>query len=463
VKLIRLALYVFGGTVLLGGCAFTGLRSELLTSAPTIETRPPIGSSVRFNARAIVAVSDADMAGTAYADGRLRRIAGSVDQLSVVTEFSEASKKIAQVPTSNSVMAWPGAIDLSPDGRFGYVVETVAPAPANVENYASIQNEMPSGKILTTVDLSNPTVPRIVSTTEIGNSPASVHIAPNGRWAAVAKRDHEAPLVFVALNAGQPGQVFQVALDLPKLAQRSIDDGILFARIHPGGNIIALNIANTHVAFARTLFDGTGNPTGAQLIGELIKLPGTWLTMMRWSNDGRHLLISDVGWGPTQLGSVLNGAGHIISIKFNESGAHREVSRSKVSLSPEGFEISPQGDLIVAVNMERTYLPPSGFPYVLFGRQDRYSLSLVSFDIATGRLTMIDGPVGFRGVLPEDAVFDNDGSTIAVVVYHERAESPKAAWIEYVKVDRSGGTPRLIVTGQRTALPRGAHDLAVIR
>lgn len=133
----------------------------------------------------------------------------------------------------------------------------------------------------------------------------------------------------------------------------------------------------------------------------------------------------------------------------------------KASLSPEGFDVGPSGTLLVVVNMERTYLP-EGLPYSLFGRRQRWSLSLVDFDPVSGELSLQDGPIAFEGVLPKHAVFDRDGDMIAVAVFHDRQHAPDVGWVEYVHVDRSVGGARLAPTGVRTLTDRGAHQLAML-
>jgi hypothetical protein len=463
-KVLKKLLIGIAALVALFLVALVVLRSEVLTGAEALQQREVLPAKGAFTARAILAVSDADMVASAYADGRLRRLPNTVDQLIVIRPGPniEAMQKSA-VAVPSSVLGWPGAMDASADGRFAYVVEGRKSPPAAVDRYRSVTEEMPFGRHLAVVSLTDLIAPKVLMTKEIGDSPGSVHMAPNGQWLLVALKEPEAPIAFVLLEDGLPKTVIKVPLGLPNLAQRAYDTGAVFGQVSPLGDVVALNIANTHVAFAKIIFDDVGLPSGAELIGQPMRLNAKWITMLRWSKDGRHLLVADVGWGPKPIDAVLNGPGHLLSIAFDPKGQHCEVSRAKVSLSPEAFEMSPQGDLIAAVNMERTSLPPSGFPFVLFGRQSHHSLSLVTFDAATGALRTIDGPVMADGVLPEDAVFDNDGKTLAVVVFHERSEAPLASWLEYYDIERGPGTPKLRPTGVRTPLPRGAHDLVVLR
>jgi hypothetical protein len=425
-----------------------------------LDERAEVAEGFSFDAQALVAISDADMAGTGYADGRLLPLAGAQDVLSVILP-DDLGRPVATAPVSNSVMAWPGSLDVSPDGRFAYVVETRGPPPAGVTAFeAGVFDGMPVGRVLSVIDLGDVAAPRLATELDVGEGPNSVHVSPDGSFALVSLRSYENPIAAVLLQGGLPTDVRPIALPLSVRAQREIDYGALFVRLAPNGRDFAINVANTHIQFGRLRFDPDGAPIGAELVGAAFPA-GQWLTVLRWSRDGRHLIVADVDWGPSQLGAVLNGPGQMISIAFQPGGDHRIASSVRVSLSPEGFDFNRAGDLLAVVNMERAYLPER-LPFTLFGRRDRWSLSLVSFDAATGRLAMVDGPLAFEGMLPEDAVFDRDGDAVAVAVFHERGDAPRTGWIEYVRVERDGAGPRLAPTGIRTPTVRGAHDLVLI-
>lgn len=430
------------------------------SGGPALEDRPNDPGASRFDGRALLVLSDADMAGTAYADGVLKPIAGVADTLAIFRD-PIADGGEARIGAPNSVMGWPGAMDLSPDGRVAYVVETRASAPAGVTEFADgVNTGMPKGRLLTAIDLTDLAAPRVLGTLDVGEEPTSVHVAPNGRFALVSRKENQASVAAVVLENGVPTRVVQIALPLTVEASSHEDRGALNVRLAPNGADFVINVANTHLQFARLQFDASGLPTGAVAIGAAIPV-GKWITVLRWALDGRHVLVSDVAWSASQLGAVLNGPGQILSVAFDAGGAHRIVSQQQVSLSPEGFDVNRAGDLLAVVNMERTYLPER-LPYQLFGRRERNSLSLLGFDAATGLLMAVDGPVAFDGVLPEDAVFDADGDMIAVAVFHAKEELPQSGWVTYFRVDRSGPAPRLIPTGVRTPTIRGAHDLLLL-
>lgn len=129
-----------------------------------------------------------------------------------------------------------------------------------------------------------------------------------------------------------------------------------------------------------------------------------------------------------------------------------------MGLSPEGFALSPNNSLIATVNMRRTYLPnflPAwrGKPYS--------SLSLVKFDRNSGQMTTVGEEYGFEGLLPEQAVFDATGKSLAVVIYNYREVSPKTGAIEFWNVIPDNN-PRLERTGFKLDVARGAHNIVLV-
>ena len=113
--------------------------------------------------------------------------------------------------------------------------------------------------------------------------------------------------------------------------------------------------------------------------------------------------------------------------------------------------MSPDGSRLVAVNMNRTYLPDS-IPARWFPGRDTASLSLIAFDAERGQGQVLD-EAHFEGLLPEDAVFDADGDAIAVAIFHLRGGDQGLVEFWTVTDDR------LQRSGYRLPVARGAHDL----
>jgi hypothetical protein len=191
---------------------------------------------------------------------------------------------------------------------------------------------------------------------------------------------------------------------------------------------------------------------------------GNTISYGQFTRDGGYYLTAEINWAavPRPLGNLVNPAGEMIAVRFDptEGAAHSVASRVAVGLSPEGFAVSPQEDLIVTVDMRRTYLP-EGLAGVIPGG-DLNSLTLLSFDKASGELRVLGEPYGFEGVLPEHAAFDADGDALGVVVYNERERPLAPGFIEFWNVVREGGEPRLERTAVRLSVVRGPHAMALI-
>ncbi|MEM9326412.1 MAG: hypothetical protein AAGA85_12170, partial [Bacteroidota bacterium] len=74
----------------------------------------------------ILAASDADMLGGAYADGVLNKVEGVEDSLSLVWVEDGTPKLQGPVHASNSVISWPSIVAWRPQSNMAYVAETRA-------------------------------------------------------------------------------------------------------------------------------------------------------------------------------------------------------------------------------------------------------------------------------------------------------------------------------------------------
>lgn len=446
--------------------AAAGVLSLSLAGWHVLDDTPPVAQAVpattAFDASRLLVLIDADMAATAYADGILYPIEGLDDQLVIVSDLEAEEPTRTTVPVSNTVMGWPGAITVSPDGRFAYVVESRTALDRSVTRVENVGEGFPVGRTLTTVDLGTG---EVISELDVCREPLSVDVAPSGGWLLVACRDRS-ELAVVTLSGGRPDEVRAFDLEVASTPLRpDTAAGATYAVVHPSGRAAGVVLDDHAVTLVR--FDG--NADGVPVTAEAEEpqvMPDRWLSVARWTRSGDHLLVADVAWGPAPTDSVFNGAGSILSFALSPDVSERGlVSEATVSKSPEAFEMNRDGTLLAVVNMERTYLP-SGFvgaaPVGLFPGRGASSLSLVGVDDATGALTTHGEPVGFRGVLPEDAVFDRDGDQIAVVVYQDHDAPRSGGWVQFFDLDTTGQKPRVQPIYRRIDLPRGAHALYVI-
>lgn len=453
IKSFKIALFAIIGLIL--AIFFYGLLQLIdpVKLAPITQSKQP----VTFSGDKLLIASDADMVATAYADAKLDRIAGIEDTLTVTDlPLNSNNPQMATIPVSNSVMSWPQIIATSPDGKRAYIVE-VRSRPADGIQELDTIDDMPEGKYLTVVDLSNPKQPKIIETVAIGKNPEHISVSPDGQFLAINLQDQGRELLIAKLQPdGQLGKrfYFPMSIDGTRMDNQT-------AIWHPSGKYLAIvQDQNSRVGF----YQVTTTPNGdIQVMPQDQPIEvGNHLTHPRFTSDGRFLLVCDLKWSTKplrQLNFLMNPLGEAIAINFEpESGKPPAiVSRVEVGLSPEGFALSPDNSLIATVNMRRTYLPN----YIPAWRGKPYSsLSLVQFNLQSGQLTKVD-EYGFEGLLPEQVTFDSSGKSLAVVIFNYRQPSPKTGAVEFWNVV-SGDRPRLEKTGFQIDVVRGAHDIVLV-
>jgi DNA-binding beta-propeller fold protein YncE len=437
--------------------ATTAVLATALLGSPQVRSQS--GGSVNFAARGLLVISDADMAATAYGDAVLRRTPGEVDTLSLI-DTSGAPKLAANLPVTNSVIGWPEVLDVSPDGRFAYVAETRGSPAAGVEKYQQVYQDFPVGKFLTVIDVSKLDAPRQLQQVELGLNLGAARVSRDGRQLASTSDVPGKELVIATLENGLIKQTNYYALDVKRDSKSR--QGARSVAWHPSGNVLAVNVADREVQFLGISRNADGQPNGVKLLGKPVVV-GQTLSSGHFSKNGKYFLIPDVAWGDNAKATnfLFNSAGSVVVVAFDEAGQHSIASQTAVGLSPESLALSNDGKLIVTVNMNRTYLPDS-FPASIWAKRQRSSLSLASFDEATGQVKVLQ-EVEFEGLLPENAVFDTQDKSLAVAIYEQRGDAQRKGQVEFWNVVMENGKPSLQATGQRINVTRGAHDLAVLR
>ena len=118
---------------------------------------------------------------------------------------------------------------------------------------------------------------------------------------------------------------------------------------------------------------------------------------------------------------------------------------------PEGMAISPDGRLVVTVNIGATPMPP-GTPFY----SPVTTTTMWSRDAATGRLSAM-GETPFEGILPEGAVFDPTSQYLAVASFHATGEQRDTGAVDIWRVTPDQAMP--LKLERRITVPRGAHAL----
>lgn len=404
-----------------------------------------------FEGRFLV-VSDADMAATAYADGRLERLAAH-DAIALVSEGAV----VGSAPASNSVVSWPQIVEVSADGRFAFVVETRGPAPEGVDRYGNVAADLAVGTRLSIFAV-EPAGPRWVESRDgIGQNLKSVNYLRGAHALAIVSQTRGAELVIARL--AEHGAIASVNAFPLRMPLREDDEERSINAIHvaPDGRTFAANVANRRVQFYRLRFDDSWAPLGADPLGAPSPDLGRRLSVGDWTPDGRFFLIADTNGGGAGPRMLIQGPGSVIALRPPVGAGVPEIaSRAAVGRFPEGMSVSPAGDRVATVNMERTYLPELA-PLTFWPGRRQYSVSLLSLDAETGALEEVDR-VRQAGLLPENVIFDASGRNLAVAVFHRRRGADRRrGFVDFFSI--ADGTR---LSSQRVTQPvvRGAHDLA---
>ncbi|MEM6379958.1 MAG: hypothetical protein AAF705_17300 [Bacteroidota bacterium] len=403
-------------------------------------------------AGSILAASDADMIATAYANGKMNKVTGVEDSLAFISFSDTQSLVSSQIHTSNSVVSWPSILAWNQEKQYAYVAETRGVYRGGEQKLGNVWKDLDPGRRISIINYQNAQHPAVVQENAIGENIQGVSLNYNNTLLVAGSTEKGKEIIVARLQDGLIDKAYYFSNDeIDNVEQNNA--GILTIEFHPTKNYFAANLNNTHLAFYK-VNDNHDSVTIEQL-GAPIAVGKHW-SVGNWHPSGTFFIITDVAWGKGNLGAIFNKKGKLVSTKFDPAGGHKIVSTAKVGLSPEGFDISPDGKFAIVANMRRTY-GPKAFWFV--PARKNASLSLVKIDPITGQLETLGKQYGFVGALPEDAIFDQESNTIAVAVYHEQDEEyPKEGWIDFWELRED----QLIKTSQRVYLTRGIHNLLLI-
>jgi Lactonase, 7-bladed beta-propeller len=415
-----------------------------------------------FEGEFLATINDGDYLASTYNDGQLPlRVP---DYLSILSlPFSE-SATLAQLEVSNSVVATPFVMDISPDGQTLFITETRGQSNANI----TTSEALPKGQRVTAVDVSNPQQPRESSFVDIGPvNPETVSVHPEGDFLLVTTQTLDSELVIIPVTGntlGEP-QIFALSDVGIEPDPSRFQEGMYtsYAQWHPSGNYIAVNLPHRDTVFFVEV-QQTESGLSLELWGDPLYV-GKDPFVGRFTPDGKYYLTSN--WG-RNFGSNITTLearlpitpSQVAVIQMATPGTpsgearHTLVSTAPSDLSSEGLAISPDGSLVVTVNMRGSAFPKASESYT-----PNSSLSLFTLDNATGQLTKIDD-YSFTGILPESAAFDTSGNFLAVVVFDYPSDMPEGG-LEIWQVVREDGQPRLEKTETVIDVGRGAHQVIV--
>ncbi len=413
-----------------------------------------------FGGSYLVAISDADMLPSAYENGELGPIYGK-DELSVIPLNVKANNyQKFSINVSNSVAGPPSVVDVTPDGRYAFVIETFTARPGKTskETFADLK----LGNILTIIDLNLPEQPKILDTIQIPERPLSISVNRDGTLLAISYHPSgggkQTPISLHRINDGKITNTY-----FPKIPNWPLKDELTDVLWHPKENIISLiNNTNATVQFAEVI----DNKKELQLAqwGNVVSV-GKFPFIGRFTKDGKHFLTNNLFWGSDVSGTWTEAPkGTIVNISLNHfqkngKPIHALTSQVLVGASPEGFAVSPDGKYVVAVNMERSWLPYEDERQSWFS-----SISLIKRNPRTGAMKHLN-TVPYYAILPEMAVFDSSSKYLAVVSSDQYDHSFSGGALDFFKIVKDPldiERETIVQTRYSVPLQHGAHDLILI-
>ena len=396
---------------------------------------------------------DADMVGTAYADGILNQLADLEDSLLVFGYQNGERRQRASLPVSNSVISWPSILAWHPDRQLIAVAETKGQVSMEVQQMEDVWQEFPAGNKLQVVRWDGEHLEPRQNIQTGGRDLQGPTWNSNRQILAVASTQPSSEIMLWKVDSlsdlVSAGTVSLVDL-WPEAPTGSQVNALFF---HPRKNLLVVNLNNTHLLLA-TLVRQLDR-WGIKPVAPPIEVAIQW-SEGEWHQSGEFFILADVGWEEGPSGFVLNRKGHLVSVQCIEKEAPQIISKAKVGLSPEGMALSPDGQYAVAVNMRRTYLPKS---LSFVAGRILSSLSLVRVQ-ESGELQTLGKEYGFPGALPEDVLFDDNSNSLAVVVFHEQdlGNPRKGKLLFWELIEET-----LVRTELEETTGRGGHALLPLR
>lgn len=420
-----------------------GILSLLFTSVNAQEKF----NYLDFKAKKLVVLSDADQLASTYVDYKSgNKTADLKDKLTIIDGENllnpEATKTVG---VSNSVKYWPNSMTITPNGKYGLVVELFGPAPLG----NSMINETPPGRKITVVDIETT---KVISEIDVANGINAIDVHPDGNIIAVSTAEKGKEIILYPFNNGKLGKPINVALELtcnfPGYAPVS------HLTFDPTGQFLAISSSFGDETVRFFKFDKSamtltpwGNPVK----------PGKLPAMMYWTPNGKHLLVSNIGWGFDLPGIYLAPVrGTVAAIQLDREGkgangpANQIVSIEPARISPENIAVSPNGKWMVALNFENSLYPVEHPSYKPF-----YSISLYKLNQDSGKITLTDD-FFFEGVMPEGITFDGSSQFLAVAVFDHHNKNQKGSTVDFFRIIDEEN-PKLIQTNYSIPVMRGAH------
>jgi YVTN family beta-propeller protein len=341
------------------------------------------------------------------AEGNRSFVAPGKDTITVVDITNrEAPKIVANFTLMNSIFGPPTNLVITPDERLAIVANSM-----NWVQDGANWKPAPDNKLYV-FDL-KATPPAHIATVEVGKQPSGLSINSRGDLALIANRNDKS-ISVVSIQGKDVKLIDTVPMGDEVAAVAITPDGKrALAAKFPVHKVAVLDIDGQKVTYNSKL-----------------DMPvGQWPYNIDITPNGKIAITADNGNSGAPDGHV-----DTVSVIDLEANPPRVIDRVVVGDAPEGFAISPKGDIAVAVLLGGASVPKSAW----FNTKRNGSIVMLKID---GKKVTKIGEVEVGG-LPEGAVFSPDGRYLYVGNYTDSD-------VSVLKVDGTAVTD----TGKKLKLP----------
>lgn len=403
-------------------------------------------STVNFNAKGLIVISDGDLSASALVDGKLLTDNTAKDQLSSIKfPVERGSKGLGSALISNSVIGGGKTIAVQEFGGLAFVLENKLKPADGVTQFTDAIGEFPAGEKLYVVDIINFAAPKAKFGFPVGKNPLAIDINKNELIITTSEAGKE--LVFIeAASDGKPARF----LNLPAAIDSS--SNISDITWHPSGDFVAFTLDNSNEVGLYKVLRDAGKVKNVELVGKPIKV-GVDPSFGEFSADGKHYFVLD---SKGKQGNASEpGEIHVVDFSMDGSVEHKVASKAATGVNTGSFAISPDGTLLVAVNAAK-----SDAPWTTAGAGTGSSLTLFKIGADGSLAKVADYP--FAGIYPRSVAFDKDGANLAVSVFEYLEFGLGNGGVEFWTVTK-GDTPSLKKQEAKINVGKGAHTIRVIK
>jgi DNA-binding beta-propeller fold protein YncE len=302
------------------------------------------------------------------------------DTLSIVDMSKpDALRIIATIPLANSIVGPPTNLAVSPSRDIALVANSVVPS-SDAPDYKLVSDD----KVFV-IDL-KASPPAVAGTVTVGKRPSGMAISPDGKLALVTNRDDAT--VSVLAIAGKEIKVTDT------VSVGAAADQVTHVAIAPDGKRVLVAKSGANKIALMSLADG-------KLTYDKRDLPvGIFPYNVGITPNGKIAITADNGAGGASDGNI-----DTVSVIDLEANPVRVIDRVVVGDAPEGFAISPKGDLAVAILLQGSNQTKDTWFYHPGG-------AVVALKIDGKKVTKV-GEVQVGG-LPEGVVFSPNGDYLYV-------------------------------------------------